>query len=669
MKAIEGAVQVAGAPTLQPAANTTSRANTDDPAGGALNPRPHNSSRDRRTFSRLGVAFRVVVIALGLAFAVPGFAQMSRGGHESHHPGKGQKDSGAAQPARPGATGGDMGEMMREMGAPRPKELYPSLMALPSKLSPEQRREVQDQAHERMAAGMELLSAGMEALSKSAARDDFPVIEEATARVRQGLTQFESGLAAHRALVDGKVPQSLALEWFKREMNLAAPEETPHGLFGLSWFHYGIMFILLAFASTMSWLSVQRMKRAEALLRHLTSGKQIVSAMPATSPQTMVAGAPATAVARIDTPVSATTPYEVVAPTTLPAGRWSGKLRVAQIFQEAADVRTFRLMHPVEGDLPFTFAPGQFLTISVMAEGKEAKRSYSISSSPCCRNWCEITVKHAPGGAVSGFLHQKVKAGDLIGVSGPYGKFSFRGTEAASIVLIAGGVGITPLMSALRYLTDQGWAGEIFLIYACATREDIIFREELEYLVRRHPNLHVTVVLNKETSAEWTGPRGYITKDLLRQSVPNLMARRVHLCGPPPMMEALKSILAEIGVPSDQVKTETFLGAAAAPSPPPAGAPISSPPTTATATALCSFVRSGKTAPLSPDKTVLEASEDVGVNIDYSCRQGYCGVCKTKLLSGEVSMAVEDGLTPEDKASRMILACQAKSKKDVAVEA
>jgi ferredoxin-NADP reductase len=628
-----------------------------------------NRYRRRGMFSRLGVTFRVAALGLGLAFAFPSPGQLSPGGHEAHHPDQGQTGPGASQPAGPGAAGEmseGMGEMMREMGVPPPKELYPSLMALPSDLPPERRNELQQQAHERMTAGMELLSEGLEALSKSAARDDFAALAEATARLRQGLAQFESGLAAHRTLAEGKVTRRVALEWFRREMNLAppGPEEAPHGLLGLSWFHYVTMFILLVFAGTMIWIWVQRMNRAETLLRSLTSGKQAISVMPATSPETRVAAAETPA----PVPTTAPTTYQVVVPTSLPAGHWSGQLRVARIFQETADVRTFRLTHPAEGDLPFVFEPGQFLTVSVRIEGKEAKRSYSIASSPCCRSWCEITVKQAPEGLVSGFLHERIKAGDLIGASGPYGKFSFRGTEASDIVLIAGGVGITPLMSALRYLTDQSWAGEIFLIYACATMADVIFREELEYLIRRHPNLHVTVVLSQETSAAWTGPRGRITKELLLQTVPDLRARRVHLCGPPPMMEAVKHILAEIGIPSDQVKTETFLGAEPRPSPP-AGVPGAAAPTPAVAAAVCTFVRSGKTAPLPLDKTVLEASEDIDVNIDYSCRQGYCGVCKTKLLSGQVTMAVEDGLMPEDKAAGFILACQAKSTADIAVEA
>jgi glycine betaine catabolism B len=144
------------------------------------------------------------------------------------------------------------------------------------------------------------------------------------------------------------------------------------------------------------------------------------------------------------------------------------------------------------------------------------------------------------------------------------------------------------------------------------------------------------------------------------------------------MMEAVKGILAELGVLPEQIRTEVFIGKerplapattlpedrAATPvgrAEPPAGA--------AAPLAVITFARSKKTAMLPPEKSILEASEDVGVNIDYSCRVGTCGACKTKLLSGSVTMAVQDGLDPGDKENNIILACQAKSTGDVSVDA
>jgi ferredoxin-NADP reductase len=615
---------------------------------------------------------QLITLPLVLTWAANAAAQTSPRDHAAHHPG--QKPIAAdAKPsaspmsggsAAPGGMGGQMGgqmgrmmeggmdKMMEQMGAPPPKELYPSLMDLPS-LPPERRAEIERLAHERMTVGREQMTAAGKLLSDAVTREDYAAMQQASSQMREALAQFESGLAAHRALAEGKAPRNVALQWFKRDMNLlpAASMEPAQSVFGLPWFHYFVIIILTAFAASMVLMYFHKMRRAEALLSRLTSG---AAASPAVD----------------GSAVSPTLPVAPVAPAVV-AAKWSGQLRVARIFQETADVKTFRLAPPEGGEfLPFAFDPGQFLTVSVKVDVQELKRSYSISSSPCCQGWCEITVKHVAGGRASAYLHEQVREGDLLNVSAPSGRFSFRGKEAPSVVFIAGGVGITPLMSSIRYLTDQSWPGEIFLIYACATLKDIIYREELEYLRQRHPKLRVTITLSKEESSDWTGPRGFVTKDLLLSAVPDIAARRVHLCGPPPMMDAVKSLLAEIGLPAEQVKTELFL------SPEPrravaasASASAASAPAQVAQAPVCTFARSGKSAPLPPDKTVLEASEDVGVNIDNSCREGYCGVCKTKLLAGQVTMAVEDALDENDKAQNIILACQAKATGDVTVEA
>ena len=141
------------------------------------------------------------------------------------------------------------------------------------------------------------------------------------------------------------------------------------------------------------------------------------------------------------------------------------------------------------------------------------------------------------------------------------------------------------------------------------------------------------------------------------------------------MMDAVKLMLAELKVPAENIKSEVFAGKPKTKAPPPdetatdgaAPAPAET-DGAAAGTAVATFARSNKTAVLPPDKSILEASEDVGVNIDYSCRVGTCGICKTKLLSGKVTMEVEDALTQEDKAQNLILACQAKATGNVSVD-
>ena len=355
-------------------------------------------------------------------------------------------------------------------------------------------------------------------------------------------------------------------------------------------------------------------------------------------------------------------------PTVAPpvAANWRGYLRVGSILAETPSVKTFRLL-PSSGDgfLPFTFVPGQFLNVAFSIGGARMNRSYSISSSPTHREYVDLTIKREPRGAVSRHIVDLLKVGNRIEAAGPVGKFTFTGAEADSIVLISAGVGITPIMSITRYLTERSWPGDIFFIYSCRTSAEYVMGNEVAALQRANPKLHVAVTMSEPEGTDWNGLRGRITKDLLTQTVPDLASRLVHLCGPVPMMEATKAILAELGVPPSNLKTEQF----GAVKPAPAAAETSVKPTAPATGPKVTFSTNDKSAKIHTDQTVLELSEELGIGIDNSCRIGTCGVCKVKMTSGEVAMEVEDALTPEDKANGIILACQAKPKGDIAVEA
>lgn len=593
---------------------------------------------------------------VGLALSVPAVGQMSEAEHRSHHPGAGQAGSLEGAPGGQRRGMGGEGGMMEGMHAPPPKDLYPSLMNLPE-LTPETRDEIAKQAAGRMRSGAALWSAGLEQLTQSSENEDYAAMHEALAQVREGLERFESGLAAQRALAEGKAPRHVALQWFKGEMNLLPPgvEDTSFRLWGMTLFHTTIMAALLVFAAVMIWMYYFKMQRASLLLQDLTGN---------TAPAT------AAALASIASP-----PTTDLGPTgsAQPTGKqWSGNLRIGHVFQETPDVKTFRLMNPLGGVLPFTYLPGQFLTVMVPIDGKSVKRGYTIASSPTQHDYVEITVKHKEGGEVSGYLHSQVHEGDLLEFSGPSGAFTFTGRECKCILLIGGGVGITPLMSVLRFLTDRSWSGDIYLLYGCRKPEDIIFREELEYLQRRHPNVHVVITVSRPEGADWKGATGRISKELITQSVPDLVSRYVHICGPVPLMEGVKKTLIELGIPKERVKTEAFGAALGKPEPSTAQAAIAAGAEEKAARVglpTVSFSQSDKSAPLPPEKAILDVADEIGVEIDNSCRSGICGLCKVKLVSGQVTMDVEDSLTPEDKAANIILACQAKSTGNVAVEA
>lgn len=596
--------------------------------------------------------FFIFILSAIFTFSLFVKAQTTPEEHNQHHP---QPQMSPLPTATPNNSNGTMNggmEQMMENAQTAPKELFPSLMQLSTDLSPENRNEIKKLADERINEGNLLISSGFTKLAGANQKQDFAAMREANEEIRRGQTFLESGLAVQKALAENKNVQDAAFKWFKQEMNLIPPVgvESPHGFFGLSWFHYISMLTLAAFSAAMIWMYFRKMKRANALISRLAGNSEIQL------PTTTASFSPDSNAQQI--PVNSE-----IAPSK--SNSWSGTLLVSKLFEETPQVKTFRLTDPAGGKLPFNYLPGQFVTVTVILNGLPVKRSYTIASSPTRRDYCEITVKHEEQGTVSHYLNTQVHEGELLQLIGPSGKFTFTGEETDSIVLIAGGVGITPLMSIVRYLTDRSWKGDIFFFFACLSEKDVIFREEIEFLEKRYPNLRVCIILEKPTDAsKKVYLTGRITKELLKERVSEIASRRVHICGPLPMIDAVKQMLDELEVPKENIYTEIFVGKLPAPK---ISAPIA--PEDVGKTAIATFARSQKTAVLSPDKTILEASEDVGVNIDYSCRIGTCGICKTKLLSGKVTMGVEEALTDEDKANNIILACQAKATEDVAVEA
>jgi glycine betaine catabolism B len=368
-----------------------------------------------------------------------------------------------------------------------------------------------------------------------------------------------------------------------------------------------------------------------------------------------------------------------------PASRkfWSGELQVARVFDETPEVRTFRLVSPDGGELPFDYLPGQYLNLQLNIDGRRVNRSYTIASSPTRYGYCELSIKREDAGLASSYLHRQLHEGDRLRISAAAGKFIFTGQESDSVVLIAGGVGITPLMSIVRYLTDRAWAGEIFLVIVARTENDMIFKDELDLLEKRFPNLRVCVTLTRlKPDDAWDGQRGRMSQDWLSQAVPDLARRLFYVCGPDSMMSSTRELLLKMGVPQSKIKFEAFVSPGVAHRSAQAdGEPGTTPvpskpwltvdrltdtdfmPTTAT------FARSGNTATLTPETSILEASESVGVDLPFECRSGICGQCKVRLVAGSVAMEIEDAITPSEKRAGWVLACQARARADVTVDA
>lgn len=343
------------------------------------------------------------------------------------------------------------------------------------------------------------------------------------------------------------------------------------------------------------------------------------------------------------------------------ATRWTGRLRVDELIDETPQVRTFRMVNPHGGDIPFPYLPGQFLTLDVSPGGKRIRRSYTIASTPSRQHCLEITVKREEQGLVTRFLHNSIKVGDLLKLTAASGTFTFTGEEDDSIVLVTSGVGITPAMSVLRYLTDKNWPGDIYFLLGFRRPSDFIFGREIEALSAKHDNLHVHVTMSQPGSESWSGHVGRIDKQFIAACVPEIESRRVHICGPAPMMAATKAAMLELGVAKENLKLEAF------------GTEKRKPNTDADVSDALkfkvTFSSSSKSIEWTGAKSILDGADDCGVEINNACRSGTCGSCRVKLVSGSVRMAVEDSLTEADKAEGYILACQAKIQGDVKVEA
>jgi ferredoxin-NADP reductase len=223
--------------------------------------------------------------------------------------------------------------------------------------------------------------------------------------------------------------------------------------------------------------------------------------------------------------------------------------------------------------------------------------------------------------------------------------------------MIAGGSGITPFLSMLRYIEDRCLSAEVTLLYFVRTRNDIIFENELNLLHARLQRFHFVTVLS-DPDPQWLGLSGHLTRELIDVNVGDLSSPTFFVCGPPGMMKAARELLKSMKVNPSRIKQESF-GAVPAPAVPNAAIEM----------ARVEFARSKQIRMASSSATLLETAEASGIQMPYGCRQGQCGTCVTKLIAGQVQMDAEDGLTAAQKAQGYILPCVSHAKGDVEIDA
>jgi cytochrome-b5 reductase len=220
------------------------------------------------------------------------------------------------------------------------------------------------------------------------------------------------------------------------------------------------------------------------------------------------------------------------------------------ILADTHDTKTFRFSLPADATLDML--PGDYLYVHATINGKSVKRPYTPSSLPGTAGFFDLTVKRYETGLISKYLHDQ-RVGDSVLMSGPREGGHWVDGMAKKVGFIAGGTGITPMISIIRWILTKQLNAELFLIFANKTKADIIFQDEWERNVRSYANFHCVHVLEQPPTG-WTGQTGRITADILCKHLPPPGPETViFLCGPAPMTDALEAMLRGVGYPEESV--------------------------------------------------------------------------------------------------------------------
>ena len=339
-------------------------------------------------------------------------------------------------------------------------------------------------------------------------------------------------------------------------------------------------------------------------------------------------------------------------------------MRVARIVRETQDAVSVFLEEA--SGAPLAFVPGQFLTLEVTTDAGRFRRAYSLSTSPA-DGAAAITVKRVARGRVSGFINEKLREGDVVHVLGPSGSFTVQPSPRAAreIVLVAGGSGITPIMSIARSVLSDEPRSRVTLVYGNRRQADVIFREPLDVLAREHTGRFTLDHVLEEPPDGWSGGRGRLDRPTFEARLEALGMTRPsgiewYVCGPDPMRAAVREALLDRGVDRANVREEVFVR------PELHGGEATLPATDQTL-----HVRKNgleRTMIVHPGQTLLEAGLAAGMPMPFSCAMGGCAECKCRVIEGSVAMEEPNCLTPDEREQGYVLACVSRPRTTVKLE-
>ena len=336
-------------------------------------------------------------------------------------------------------------------------------------------------------------------------------------------------------------------------------------------------------------------------------------------------------------------------------------LRVAEIVPETTEANSIRFEIPPELRDKFVFKAGQHLTLRATINGEEVRRNYSLCTAPDESDWM-VTVKRIGGGLFSNWVGDQLKAGDTVDVMPPHGSFTTEFHEATSrhLVGIAGGSGITPVMSLIKTTLKCEPNSRFTLLYGNRDSSSVIFLETLASLKDKYlDRLELYHFLDAEDQ-DIQLFNGMLNRERLEEAIAALIPDAAQvggwfICGPGPMMDAAEGALLDRNIPKDRIHIERFT----ADRPPEAVAKEMAQLQTQAAGVTVAVTLDGRTRRVPfTQGNILDSARASGLPAPFACKAGVCATCRAKVTKGKVEMAARYGLTDEEVADGYVLTCQ-----------
>ena len=225
---------------------------------------------------------------------------------------------------------------------------------------------------------------------------------------------------------------------------------------------------------------------------------------------------------------------------------------ITKITQVTPTIKALRL----EPQGSFSFKAGQWIDFYADVAGERRVAGYSMTSSPLSKNFFDLAVKKVGENPVTRHIHSDAREGEIVHIDGGNGEIFYEAGAAKNVVLLAGGIGISPHMSIFRYIDEGDPDAQATLIYSAASGDELIFRGEIEEITRRNQRMKALLTVTDDASG-WSGRLGKIDAALIREAGvdPNAL---YYICGPPPMIHGLVDTLRELGIRRKQMRYELW---------------------------------------------------------------------------------------------------------------